>query len=99
MSKKNTKKLPAKRSPLMTVCKAATLLLSLWFSGAMTALSGAGLIYNSASYGEELKNTGVFLIISSVLMLSGAVVCLFRKKLQRKIKHGIPVRKRHVFLF
>ena len=81
MSKKNTKKLPAKRSPLMTVCKAATLLLSLWFSGAMTALSGAGLIYNSASYGEELKNTGVFLIISSVLMLSGAVFCLFRKKL------------------
>lgn len=81
MSKKNTKKLPARRSPLMTACKVITLMLSLWFSGAMTVLSGAGLIYNSDSYGAELKNTGIFLIISAVLMLSGAVLCLFRKKL------------------
>ncbi|WP_028514171.1 hypothetical protein [Ruminococcus flavefaciens] len=80
MSKKNTKKLPERRSPLMTVCKVITLLLSLWFSGAMTALSGAGLIYNGESYGAELKNTGVFLIISAVLMVSGAFLCLFRKK-------------------
>jgi FtsH-binding integral membrane protein len=81
MSKKNSNMLPAKRSPLLTVCKVITLLLSLWFSGAMTALSGAGLIYNSESYGAELTNTGVFLIISTVLMVSGAVLCLFRKKL------------------
>lgn len=81
MSKKNTKKLPAKSSPVMAICKVITLLLSLWFSGAMTALSGAGLIYNSDSYGAELKNTGIFLIISSVLMISGAFLCLFRKKL------------------
>lgn len=65
----------------MAICKAVTLLLSLWFSGAMTALSGAGLIYNSGSYGAELKNTGIFLIISSVLMISGAFLCLFRRKL------------------
>ena len=46
----------------------------------MTALSGAGLIYNGESYGAELKNTGVFLIISAALMIFGAFLCLFRKK-------------------
>ena len=76
MSKKNTKKLPERRSPLMTVCKTVTLLLSLWFSGAMTALSGAGLIYNGESYGAELKNTGVFLIISAALMIFGAFLAI-----------------------
>ncbi|MBP5578813.1 MAG: hypothetical protein J6X56_04940 [Ruminococcus sp.] len=81
MSKKITKKLPQKRSPLMTAFKVITLLLSLWFSGAMTALSGAGLIYNSNSYGAELRNTGIFLIVSAVMMVSGACLCLFRKKL------------------
>ncbi|MCR4640333.1 hypothetical protein [Ruminococcus sp.] len=81
MSKKTTKNLAERRSPLMTACKSIALLLSLWFSGAMTALSGAGLIYNGESYGAELKNTGIFLIISSVLMVSGAFLCLFRKKL------------------
>ena len=81
MSKKTTKKLPQKRSPLMTAFKVITLLLSLWFSGAMTALSGAGLIYNGNSYGAELRNTGVFLIVSAVMMVSGACLCFFRKKL------------------
>jgi len=81
MSKKTTKKLPQKRSPLMTAFKVITLLLSLWFSGAMTALSGAGLIYNGNSYGAELRNTGIFLIVSAVMMVTGACLCLFRKKL------------------
>lgn len=81
MSKKTTKKLPQKRSPLMTAFKVITLLLSLWFSGAMTALSGAGLIYNGGSYGAELRITGVFLIVSAVMMVSGACLCLFSKKL------------------
>lgn len=80
MDRKKKKYLPAKRSRIMTAAKATMLALSLWFSCAMTALSGAGLVYNRGSYGESLSKTGVFLVISAVLMTSGAFLCLFRKK-------------------
>lgn len=81
MSRKKMKNLQKKSSPLMTAAKVVMLLLSIVFSGAMTALSGAGLIYNRGSYGESLADTGLFLIISAALMLFGAVLCLFRKNL------------------
>ena len=81
MSRKKMKNLQKKSSMPMTAAKAAMLLLSLVFSGAMTALSGAGLIYNRGSYGTSLAVTGIFLIISAALMVLGAVLCLFRKNL------------------
>ncbi|MBR5681992.1 MAG: hypothetical protein IKW96_01750 [Ruminococcus sp.] len=81
MSQKKKKYLQKKSSKLMTAAKICTLLLSAFFSGAMTALSGAGLVYNRGSYGESLADTGFFLIISAALMVSGAVLCLFRKNL------------------
>ncbi len=80
MSQKNRKALPKRSSPTMKAAKAAALVLSLIFCG-MTALSGAGLIYNRASYGGELAVTGLLLIISAAMMLSGAVLCLFRRNL------------------
>ena len=79
MNQKNMKKMPVKRSPLMTAAKAVMLLLSLWFSCAMPLLSGAGLLYNRSSYGEGLARTGSFLIISAILMTAGAVSCLSRR--------------------
>ena len=81
MNRKNMKNSPAKRSRLMTALKVAMMALSLWFSCAMTTLSGAGLIYNRSSYGEILAKTGVFLVISSIMMTAGAFLCLFRKKM------------------
>ena len=81
MSRKKMKYLQKKSSKPMAAAQAAMLLLSIVFSGAMTALSGAGLIYNRASYGKSLADTGLFLIISAALMVLGAVLCLFRKNL------------------
>lgn len=81
MSKKNRKYLPQRPSRAMRAAKAAMLLLSLYFSCAMTALSGAGLIHNRGSYGSSLARTGLFMIIAAALMTAGAVLCLFRRKL------------------
>lgn len=79
MSKKNMKKKPSKSSPLMTAAKVILMPLTLYFSCAVTVLSGAGLIYNRASYGSEIAATGFFLIASAVLMTLGAILCIFRK--------------------
>lgn len=81
MSKKNRKKIPDRRSTAMTAAKAAMLLLSLYFSCAMTVLSGAGLIHNRESYGSSLARTGLFMVIAAALMTAGAVLCLFRRRL------------------
>ena len=81
MSRKKMKNLQKKSSAAMTAAKVTMLLLSIVFSGAMTALSGAGLIYNRGSYGKSLADTGLFLIISAALMIIGAILCLFRKNL------------------
>lgn len=81
MSKKNILTLSERKPPVMVVLKVIMLVLSLYYSLAMTALSGAGLVRNRASYGTELEKTGILLIISAVLMTAGAVLCLFRKNL------------------
>lgn len=81
MSKKSIHRLPERKSPAMIVLKVIMLAMSLYYSLAMTALSGAGLIRNRVSYGAELEKTGIFLIISAILMTAGAILCLFRKDL------------------
>ena len=81
MNTKNMKKLPRKRSPLLTAAKAVMLVLSLWFSCAMPALTGSGLISNRASYGAEMEKTGIFFVVSAALMTAGAVLCLVRRDL------------------
>lgn len=65
----------------MVILKVIMLALSLYYSLAMTALSGAGLIHNRASYGSDMEKAGIFLIVSAVLMTGGAILCLFRKNL------------------
>ncbi|WP_296694993.1 hypothetical protein [Ruminococcus sp.] len=79
MSKKNLKKTPSRSSAIMKAAKVIMLLLTLYFSCAMTVLSGAGLIYNRASYGSGMAVTGFFLIFSAALMTAGAILCIFRK--------------------
>lgn len=81
MSKKTLKNNHAKASPLMTAAKVITLGLTLYFSCAVTVLSGAGLIYNRESYGSSLAAAGVFFIISALLMTIGAILCIPHKNL------------------
>ena len=47
----------------------------------MPVLAGSGLLYNRESYGDDMTKTGIFMIISAILMTVGAVLCLFRKNL------------------
>lgn len=56
------------------------IILTLIYPLFMTCFAGIGLIYNKSSYGEKIEITGIFLIISGILMTSGAFLCLFRKK-------------------
>lgn len=56
------------------------LAFTLIYSVFMVNLSGAGLIYNKSGYGAEIAAVGVFLIISGILMTSGAFLSLSGKK-------------------
>ena len=51
----------------------------------MVTLSGAGLIYNKESYGEELAAVGTLLVASGFIMAAGALLCIFRKNLLNTI--------------
>lgn len=65
----------------MVAAKVIMLALTVVYPLVMVILSGAGLIYNSESYGSELTAVGTMLVISGVLLTAGAVFCLFRKTL------------------
>ncbi len=56
-------------------------ILTVIYSLIMVCLAGAGLIYNGESYGSELVNVGVWLIISGLLMTSGAVLSFLKKRI------------------
>ena len=66
-------------NPFLTAMKVVMLLLTAVYPLVMVSLSGAGLIYNSDSYGEDITRIGMMLIVSSVLMVAGAVLCIFRR--------------------
>lgn len=70
-----------KSSPLLKVLKVILAVLTLIYPLFMVILSGAGLVYNSDSYGAEITQTGVFLIVSGILMTLGTVLVLFRKNI------------------
>ncbi len=78
-------KIKKKRNPLLTAAKVVMLILTAVFSLTMTAMAGAGLIYNGDSYGSKLVNIGAALISSGILMTAGAVFCVFRKTLHNTI--------------
>jgi len=60
--------------------KAAILLLSAVYCLFMPVMTGLGLLYNRASYGKFLTLTGVYFIVSALLMTAGTVMCGSRKK-------------------
>lgn len=47
----------------------------------MVIMTGTGLVCNYQSYGEKIMYTGIFLIVSGILMTAGSICCLFRKKI------------------
>ena len=70
-----------RKHPLLTAAKVIMLILTAVYPLFMVELSGAGLIYNRDSYGEELSTVGALLMVSGIVMAAGAVLCLFRKNL------------------
>jgi len=47
----------------------------------MVIMTGTGLVFNYESYGEKIMYTGIFLIVSGMLMTVGSICCIFRKKI------------------
>lgn len=72
------KKYPkTKKSPFLTIAKASLIILTVIFSVIMIPMAGAGLIYNGDSYGSSIRNVGIALIVSGLLMtISSILVCL-----------------------
>ena len=70
-----------KKNPLLIAAEIIMVILTAVYSAAMVCLAGAGLIYNGESYGKNIVNTGILLIISGILLTIGAILCLFRKRI------------------
>lgn len=60
-------------------------LLTVIYSLIMVCMAGAGLIYNGESYGRELENAGIWLIISGILMTAGTFTAFLKKPIFRVI--------------
>lgn len=73
MKNKNIPHTIKKKHPLLTLAKIILSLLTAVFPMFIVIMTGAGLIYNRASYGEELFHTGIFFIISGILMTVGVI--------------------------
>lgn len=69
-----------KKNPLLIAAEIIMVILTVVYSAAMVCLAGAGLIYNGESYGGKLVATGIFFIISGILLTLGAVFCLLKKR-------------------
>lgn len=70
-----------KRNQLLIAAEIIMVILTAVYSVAMVCLAGAGLIYNGESYGKDIVNTGILLILSGILLTVGAIFCLFRKRI------------------
>ena len=62
------------------ILKILLVISALIWSFFMVVMTGAGLVFNRESYGQDIMQTGIFFIISGILMISGTVLSLFRKK-------------------
>ncbi|MDE6091962.1 MAG: hypothetical protein K2F73_03365 [Ruminococcus sp.] len=66
---------------IIIILKILLIVFTVVWSFFMVVMTGAGLVYNHESYGQTIMQTGVFFIISGILMTSGTVLSLFRKKI------------------
>lgn len=72
---------PKKTQPLMLVLKGLLIAATAVYPMFMVMLSGAGLIYNSESYGQELTRVGMLFILSGIIMTAAAILVLCRKNI------------------
>lgn len=70
-----------KKSTPMTVLRVILAVLTLIYPVFMVGLTGAGLIYNSESYGESITRMGVVFIIAGAAMTIGTVLVLLKKNI------------------
>ncbi|MDE5620308.1 MAG: hypothetical protein K2O29_06120 [Ruminococcus sp.] len=70
---------------IAVILKILLIVSALVWSFFMVVMTGAGLVFNCESYGHYIMQTGVFFIISGILMVSGTLLSLFRKKIQNII--------------
>lgn len=75
------KKTHSRFRPAAAVLKVILAVLTLIYPAFMVTMTGAGLIYNSESYGRELTQTGWLFIVSAVLMTAGCVLCILKKNI------------------
>jgi len=80
-SMRTRQRLPRKKHPYLNTAKAVMLVLTAVYPLFMACMTGAGIYYNRSSYGTVFANYGLLLILSGLLMTSGAILCLFRKNL------------------
>lgn len=65
----------------INISKIIMLVLTLIYHCTMVILSGAGLYFNRESYGEEIKNTGILMIFSGIIMTFGSLLCVPKKNI------------------
>lgn len=70
-----------KKKYAVLAVKILLMILTFIFPITMVCLAGAGLVYNGENYGKSLVDTGIFLIISGILMTSGSILCILKKRL------------------
>lgn len=70
-----------RKSVPMTVMRAILVLLTLVYPLFMVILSGAGLVYNSDSYGEDIVRIGALLIASGVAMGIGTLLVMLKQNI------------------
>lgn len=80
-----------KKKTLYMVYVIIMVILTVVYSLIMVCLAGAGLIYNGESYGRELVNVGIWLIVSGVLLTSGAAVSFLGKRVFSVISAVITI--------
>lgn len=79
---KNTAAAPGrKKNPFLFILRVLLVILTVIFPVLMVIMAGAGLLYNSDSYGTEISRVGVLLIISGTAMTAGTVLVLLRKNI------------------
>lgn len=70
-----------RKSVPMTVMRAILAVLTLVYPFFMVILSGAGLVYNSDSYGEDIVRIGALLIASGVAMGIGTLLVMLKQNI------------------
>lgn len=70
-----------KKKTLYTAYMVIMVILTAVYSLIMVCMAGTGLIYNGESYGRELVNVGIWLIVSGILMTSGTAVSFLKKRI------------------